>query len=247
MSFFGEPMMHPEFSELVRSIPRERPFVLTLNTNWSLFTPAKHLETLRNVDFVYVSLDTTNPERYNELCPGSDVVTWNGRRSPERLATIEDKLERWFALDDRPPTRIVVVKSSHNLDDRDRLIGKWHSHFRGKDHILFKSIISYGGCIADEATSEHPCDIHENPWVTVAWDGSVSPCDLDVNMALRAGNLLETPSLASIMQSREWAATLGRIRDRQGVCANCFDANNWTGVEVFHGERRRRFGPADRK
>ena len=59
----------------------------------------------------------------------------------------------------------------------------------------------------------------------MAWDGRCTPCNLDVNLAMTSGNLKEH-TVAEIVGSPAWAKTLQGIRKKEGICSNCFDANN---------------------
>ena len=60
---FGEQMLHRRFSELIYSIPRNRPYRLVINTNGSLFTPL-NLDALNRFDLVRFSIDSTTSESF---------------------------------------------------------------------------------------------------------------------------------------------------------------------------------------
>jgi len=235
IGFFGEPLLHPQFSEMLESLPQKRDYMVTLNSNWSLFTK-HHAKALRNVDSVRISMDTTSPHLYDTLCPGSDVLTLDGKKSLHRLETVEEKLAWWLDLDDRPETRVVAIKSSFNKEDWSRLPLKWSPHLKGEDILLLKPVVSYGGCIVDSGTGIQPCDIYKRPWLSISWDGKVSPCNLDVDMAMGTGDLRTKETLADILESEAWKKNLERIQNKQGICANCHDGNNWTDCDVYRSD-----------
>lgn len=227
IGFFGEPLLHPQLTDFLTAIPAKRNFKVHLNSNWSLFTNA-YIDAFTNIDSVRVSLDTTVPALYDRLSPGGAVLEMDGRVSSRRLETVEKKLQTWLSLKKRPSTRIVVVRSSYNGEDIEPLVRKWQPFLHRDDHLIVKSVISYGGCISNPEISANPCDIHEVPWINIAHDGRVSPCNLDVNMALAAGSLSRECRLEDILSSSKWEQVLESIRAKRGICANCLDANNWT-------------------
>lgn len=174
IGFFGEPLLHPRFWELMTCIPVQSDYEVHLNTNWSLFEK-KHVEAFRRLHSVRISLDATDPNLYDTLCPGGHVLTWEGKKSRERLPVIEEKLKQWLGLQHRPETRIVVVKSTYNRNDLNGFVRKWQPFLKARDQILVKSVISYGGVVLDDEMSLNRCDAHENPWANISWEGAVSP------------------------------------------------------------------------
>ncbi len=234
IGFFGKPLLHPRFRELMACIPVQSYYEVHLNTNWSLFEK-KHVETFRRLHSVRISLDTNDPDLYDTLCSGGHVLTWEGQKNSERLPVIEEKLKQWLGLQHRPKTRIVVVKSTYNRNDLNGFVRKWQPFLKAGDQILLKSVISYGGVVLDDEMSLNRCDTHGNPWVNISWEGTVSPCNLDVNMELGTGNLLEEKSINNITSGTLWASTLKKIKNKQEICIHCFDGNNWSKNESFYG------------
>jgi pyruvate-formate lyase-activating enzyme len=237
VGFFGEPMLHPEFESLVRMFPSRRPYRLILNSNWSLARRA-NMDTLRWFDLVRISLDASRPDLYETLCPGGPVLSLDGVPSDDRHATLEEKVRHWLDLPFHPHTLLIYVVSSINKDDQVPFLRKWLPRMDPADGVATKSVISYGGAMADEHMRAHPCRVPTEDRLTVAWNGDCSPCNLDVNMALRVGNLLETPDVAAIVKGTQYQRVLRSVRRREGVCANCFDANNHTESVVLPGRRK---------
>ncbi len=238
VGFFGEPMLHPEFEALVRRFPLRRPYRLILNSNWSLATRA-NMEALRRFDLVRISLDASQAELYETLCPGGPVLSLDGTPSSNRHTVLEEKVGYWLDLPSHPRTRIIYVVSSVNEDDRAAFLAKWLPRMAPTDGVATKSVISYGGAMADRHMQAHPCRVPTEDRLTVAWNGDCSPCNLDVNLALRVGNLIETPDVEAIVKGNLHRRVLRGIRRREGICANCFDANNHTESVLHLGTRDR--------
>lgn len=226
--FFGEPMMHPAFNELLTSIPSSRSYPVTLNTNWSLASENR-MPGLLSVDHVRISLDTLNPERYEKLCPGTPVVDWKNQKSTSRHRTILDKLLYWLDLEDRPETSIVHVMSDYNRDETQEFIDYLKPKLKPNDFILCKSVLSYGGCMPEGTmTEQEHCHIKDEPFLTVSWDGYTSPCNLDVDVTIGKIPINSFPSVEMLLASDEWKDALESIKTTSPTCANCKDCNNWT-------------------
>jgi radical SAM protein with 4Fe4S-binding SPASM domain len=69
------------------------------------------------------------------------------------------------------------------------------------------------GCSAD-------CGVAES------WDGFVSPCNLDVDMALKVGNIVDIKDIGKLDNCNEWVNSLSNIKKKENICKNCFDGNN---------------------
>ncbi len=224
LGFFGEQMLHPKFGEYVQRL-RSDAYELVLFSNWSLFT-REHVQALRACDRIQISLDSVDGPTWKSLCPGGPVLDLDGKPGGDRYETLVDKISYWLSLSDRPSTGLECVISSVNQADRHRIPRQWRRHLGPNDHIATKSVLSYGGVMSDAAMKPNPCKVPDQGRITIGWDGRCSPCNLDVNLAMTAANLLEQRDLQTIVQSPAWQQQLQRIRDRQGICANCFDANN---------------------
>ncbi|MEW5691824.1 MAG: radical SAM/SPASM domain-containing protein [Candidatus Hydrogenedentota bacterium] len=72
----GEPLMHPEFINMVRYAKNSGCYPLTVNTNGMLLTGEKSKELLdAGIDIVEVSLNAFRKETYNKLRIGGDYDT----------------------------------------------------------------------------------------------------------------------------------------------------------------------------
>lgn len=226
IGFFGEMLLHPKFEEYIGRFPSSRRYQLFLNTNWSLVTE-KNMDVLKQVDCVILSMDASNSELYDKLCPGSPVLGLDGRPRSDRYDALIEKLDYWLQLPDHAPTRIMYVASSVNEHDCIVFVEKWQSKLGFRDNITTKTVASYGGVMKDSYMSESSCNIAEiQNKFTIAWNGDCTPCNLDVNIALNVGNLLETRDIRKIMESERWKQVISLMRQKKSICANCFDGNN---------------------
>lgn len=235
IGFFGEQLMHPNFSKLVEQASHPgKKYELSLNTNWSLVT-ADTMETLKRFDNIRISLDACDPDTYDKLQSGGAVLDLDGNLSNERYNTIIDKLEYWMNISKHPSTRIVYTTSSENVHNRDKFVQYITPKLTRKDYVLTKIMLSYGGVMYNSYMKPNPCNVPDYNWFIVAWNGDCSPCNLDVNMAWASGNILDDLDLRLIVLSDKWQRTIQNIKDKQGICADCFDANNWTESVRHHG------------
>ncbi len=232
LGFFGEQLLHPRFSEFILSVPRERPFSLFLNTNWSLATEDM-LDALRRFDVVRISLDAADKETWERLCPGGVVRDNRGIPGNGRYETLTEKIRWWLSLEDRPKTWIVCVRKQGN-EGEDEIVRMWKPLLRKGDCLVTKAMLTYGGVMRDPTMKPHACDVHQGGRFTVGWDGTCSPCNLDVNLELSVGNL-NTQSVEEIVSSERWTDVMEDIKARRGICANCFDAGNHS-QRFYHGE-----------
>jgi radical SAM protein with 4Fe4S-binding SPASM domain len=234
--FFGEQMLHPKFSSYIRSIPRDRPFRLVISTNGSLLTD-QNVETLKHFDLVRFSIDSTDSGSFERLRPGAAVLTINGQRGNDRFEALAGQIERWLSLPGHPSTQLVHVTTDVNQNDRQQYLDHWLPKVGPDDCVVLKSVISYGGVMKDPYMTANPCTIPEDNRLNVAFNGDVTPCNLDVNIALCVGNIHETPDLMEMTRTPQYKAVMDGIRRNQGICRNCNDANNHRESMLYWGER----------
>lgn len=236
LGFFGEQTMHPKFDQIVERLSRNRPYKLVLFTNWSLVT-AEKMETLKPFDNIRISIDGSTPELFHAMRPGK-IVDLDGKLALDGYGTFISKLEHWLALEDgRPPTHLIFTTSSGNKHDRDTFLAEWQPKLAPRDSIVTKRVITYGGVMTDSELRENDCEVLDEKRFTIAWNGDCSPCNLDVNIGLHVGNLLEQKSVLKIFKGPRFAQVVAAIRRREGVCATCVDANNHTATVLHPGTR----------
>lgn len=230
-SFFGEPMMHPEFLRCMDYLKGRSPKLsVVMNTNLSLATReifAKLIEV--GLSDLRISLDAATAETYDAVRPGGHFVDLDGLPCrDQRFEVICGKAEYWHALSDHRPTRHVFTVNSRNLDELPAFCRRWLPRLGRDDAILAKNVLTYGGKIADTLLRENPCNVWDINPLTVDWRGRVSPCNLDTNMDLDIGSVQES-GLLDLHRSQKRRELEGLSKARcTRPCSHCIDGNNWT-------------------
>jgi len=236
-SFFGEPTMHPDFLDFITYARQASPLLrIVMNTNLSYAT-RDIFQKLIEVELteLRLSLDAATAETYDQVRPGTYFVDLDGNRSKEnRFETICKKAEYWFSLPNHCRTRHVFTVNSKNVSEIKPFVEKWQPHLGKNDFILTKNVLTYGGKVHDTYVKPGPCRIWENNnFMTVDWQGNVSPCNLDTNMDLALGNLDEH-SLLDLHNGEDMMRMANLSRTRELVpCKTCIDSNSYHILKVF--------------
>lgn len=182
-SFFGEPLLHPDFRECMEYVCGF-PVAVTLNTNMVLADDEiRKLFCKLGVNHVRVGIDGSNAEVYGMM------------RNGEYFEVVESNLKSWLAKE-HPPTRLVYTVTEINRTDQRPFLGKWTPLLGDRDHIMVKSMLSYGGKMQGPEIITHPCAEIGHRNLVVSWDRRVSPCHLDTDMELVIGDYTDLPELA---------------------------------------------------
>ncbi len=230
LSFFGEPMLHPNFLDILAYMKANRgALILSLNTNLSCAT-YENLKGLIEVPFnqVRFSIDAATPMTYKRVRPAEFTLDLDGNRyHGNRLDLIDEKISWWHSLDNHIPTKHVYTVSSLNVDELPVYAEKWIPLFNQQDDLLAKRLLTYGGKISDPLIKSHPCNVWDMRMAAIDWQGNVSPCNLDTEMELRIGNI-QNSSLEKIYNSKAWGEAR-RLCDKRNSspCNNCVDSNAW--------------------
>jgi len=228
IGYFGEQLLHERFNEYVTLLDEDRKFKLVLNTNFSLVTD-EHLRYLNKFDRIRISLDATDSETFEKLCPGGAIKTFGGANTFNRFESLVKKIREYLKMEERPSVRLIFVKSRFNEGKEELFEEQWKPYLKTSDIITFKSVLSYGGVIQDGIVREGGCAIANGNVGIISWEGDITPCNLDVNMAMKSGNVFdkEFPDKAL------WGAALHSIRRNEGICQKCVDGGNHSQRSVY--------------
>jgi len=230
-SFFGEPLLHPDFIDLMEYTKNKpKNFKTVINSNISLLTGEvidKLIEC--RLSQLRISIDAVTNDTYDIVRPSNFCLDLNGNKiSGNRLDVIDEKIRYWFSLSKHVPTRHVIPVSSLNYHEIDSYVKKWQPLLSDNDEILIKSVLTYGGKIFDSFVFKNKCNIWTQGVATVDWQGNVTPCNLDTNMDLIIGNIRKE-SLMKIWNSEKYDEMKKKSEARVIYpCNKCIDSNNWT-------------------
>lgn len=254
LGFFGEQTLHPDYTAYLEHLGRRKAFRLETNTNVSMLTePMMRAWVDARFDMVRLSVDAITPNVFNRARPGV-VKDLSGAivDDADRMAAVNEKIERWLAMPDHRPTRLVYVKSSHNdvPGERERFLEHWQPRLGPDDQVLMKSVISYGGKIEDSKLQTGTCNVWDVGYLVIDHAGNISPCNLDVNMSLQLGSIMRD-SIESMYHGEKANA----LRHQTGCgndlqpCRTCHDGNFWDANETFRstaaGQACDSTGPVD--
>ena len=152
-----------------------------------------------------------------------------------QIENIINKIKTWLSMLNHCKTRLVFVRSQFNPDEEKPFIDFWRKHLGPHDQILSKGMISYGGIMEDPSINPgSPCNVWNVGYCMIGWDGTVSPCNLDVNLTLNLGNVMNE-SINELFTSER--ATFLRHSTGCGnglePCKSCIESNNWRGNKYY--------------
>ncbi len=237
-SYFGEPMMHPDFVPMMNYLKNRPPGLrVVMNTNLS-YASAEVFQTLIDIelDDLRISLDAADGKTYEVVRPGRYFVDLDGTsKKGDRYDTIVGKAAYWHSLEGHSPTRHVYTVSSLNEHHILPYAELWQPHLGVRDVILFKNVLTYGGKMGDPLIKVGPCNNWRWRSLTIDWSGRISACHLDTNMELEVAHTKDI-SLKDVFESSAYQAVKKASLERTITpCDTCVDSNYWDNtVRVFH-------------
>lgn len=210
IGFFGEQMLHPRFAEYMSRLAENKSYKLVLFSNFSKLRP-EMIPPLMECDIVKISTNIEHPDAVSNI-------------------------NKWLEVPNHPRTYLIYVTSSENVNRKQDFLNKWLPVLPKNDGIITKTIITYGGMMSDSYMKPNPCDVLKKPRLMVSWNGDVSICNLDVNMQKKAGNILKS-RIGDIVSSRNYKYQIDSVKEKTGICADCFDSNNHRKTKFYNGER----------
>ena len=235
LGFFGEQTLHRNYHERLRALKNRR-FRLETSTNlsrltWSTFDTWVEAQ----MDLVRLSIDAIRPAVFNRARPGN-VHDLNGKAvsEEERLAAINEKAHRWLERRDHRPTRIVFVQSSHNEGEAADFVAYWRPFLGANDVILVKQVLTYGGIVPIAHQALNRCNVWDVRYVMIDVHGNCTPCNLDVNVQLHLGNIMQD-SIENLYHGpiAQWLKTQTGCGKALSPCKTCVDGNNWSENETI--------------
>jgi hypothetical protein len=212
IGFFGEQTLHPNFSLFSKEIGKLK-CRKELNTNFSSKLTSDLIDAYSQYNRIRISLDALDSVVYGKLCPSN-------LSSEKQFQNVTQNLIQYLNIENRPPIRIIFVRSDFNIHQENAFVNKWQPLLKKGDVITCKSVLSYGGVVLEGKVGKGSCDIYKRPRRTISWNGDISICHLDVNMSLYVGNLITG------IDTKKYEFIREQIRQKQGICKNCEGTNH---------------------
>lgn len=175
--FRGEPLLHPDFSEMMKYAKSKRISPIQLTTNATMMTEdiARTLIDIE-LDFISFSVDSIDPNEYGKIRMGSDLQ--------EVLKNIEDFCEiRREKGCNKPEIQVSVVKTEDTVDGLDDFIEFWQDRVdRVRVYEEHSKDGNYGSLTENYnpnyTLERQPC---MKPFtdLVIYWNGSVALCNHD--------------------------------------------------------------------
>lgn len=233
--FQGEPLLNPDFTEMVQLARKRRIFVAT-STNGH-FLNRKNVDQIIKcgINHLIISMD------------GLDQETFEKYRVKGDLQTVTNGIKRLVAakkaLNSSSPfieLQFIVMRHNENQMQQMREFAKQ----AGIDKLAFKTAQVYNfdvesTIIPTLKTKSRYRQTSEGNWVmankirnrchriwsslVVTWDGKVVPCCYDKNAEHQTGDLLNQP-LSEIWKNQHYTAFRRQVlknRSENEICRNC--------------------------
>lgn len=204
LSHWGEPLLHPEIARLIR-IAVERNVYTVMYTNGELLTEVTMDSLIRvGLNNLVVSIDGS--ERYHLEYRGTGF-----RRLQKRIEQLLAKRREHQAPLVIDASMVVTPESEEVMfSARERLS-------KSVDHIHFQPLMEFS-----PATKRTPCRELWRGNLVVLWNGTVTPCGVDLEGDLALGNASESPLRSLINGPRLVALRKAHLRgDFPDVCQGC--------------------------
>lgn len=173
---FGEPLLHPQFNEMIRYIKQDKSSLLHITTN-GLLMNFNIMKTLidNDVDSIIFSFQGTSAELYKRM-----------RRvdAYSHLYNTIGAFAHTRSTKEKPFIHITTTTTNETKEDKESFVKEW---------LPLVDAVSVGttnmALVKDIITDKYvPCtEVYH--LVQVDWDGSISPCCGDFDNYLTIGNI----------------------------------------------------------
>ncbi len=182
----GEPLLHPKIDELIKyANDKKAAHIIQITTNASLLNEGMSKKILNSgLDDLRISIDAVNPDTYKKL-KGHDYLEKVEKNVNDFLKLRnENKLKKPFV-------RVKFLKLEENHNEEKEFIIKWKNK---ADWVETSCFFKWGDIEDLDLKSNHKDNkryVCNYPWywMTIDYQGNVSPCCLDYNSSLIMGNV----------------------------------------------------------
>jgi len=212
LQMYGEALLHPGFGKIVSYLKSSSGVKLGMSTNGTLIY--KNLDSISELDFLTISVDSANKGRYESLRLGSSF--------DKLIHGIEELLNR----DPRPVIDLQVIEFYGKDKELSTLT---ELSQRRQWDVTCRSVPD---CFAAYQDRPYPKrnlqELCLNPWLSVSihWDGDVVPCCFSAGKYIVYGNLSKM-SMADIWDKNPVRDALrDRMRSNYNIsnmpCSKCY-------------------------
>jgi radical SAM protein with 4Fe4S-binding SPASM domain len=185
--FRGEPLLHPDFAEMITYAKTNRISPIQLTTNATMMTE-DIAQTLIDIelDFISFSVDSIDNDMYSKIRKGANLQ--KVIKNIEILCELKEKKRCG-----KPEIQVSVVKTENTVDSLDDFIAFWQGRV---DRVRVYEEHSKGGNYGSLSEGRNisttlkrqPCLKPFNDFV-IYWDGSVALCNHDWDRIDTIGNV----------------------------------------------------------
>jgi MoaA/NifB/PqqE/SkfB family radical SAM enzyme len=234
----GEPLLHPDLAAMIHMAKSSGGVeYVHFNTNGQLLTEDTAAALVQaGLDDLTVSIDALTPETFTRIKRAGDLETV--AKNTRRLMAIKRKLGR-----PNPRVRAKIIDMPQTTGELAGFCDFWRPLV---DEVQVQPIHNAGGGIADVAPAaaldRYPCAL---PWYALAinWDGTVSPCCVDLSGENIVGDLRRETLQAVFRHGPIQTYREKMLNGREAELSPCAGCNVWrNGVNIFepddHHQRR---------
>lgn len=235
----GEPLLHPHLADMIRMAKASGAVAhVHFNTNGQLLTEESATALIQaGLDDLTVSVDALTPETFKKIKRAGDLATVV--ENTRRLMALKRTLGR-----SNPWVRAKIIDMPLTAGEIDGFCHFWRPLV---DEVQVQPIHNAGGgiVIADAADDpkRYPCAL---PWYALAvrWDGTVSPCCVDLTGENIVGDL-RRETLRTVFVDGPIRTYRAKMRaGREAELSPCAGCNVWrNGVNIFQFENREKRRP----
>jgi len=215
---FGEPTLHPQFTEICQHLRAAGALALGVRCN-GLALPSAAEDALFEtpVDVIEITLDAATPETYQRMHGRDDFETV--------VATMERLMQRRRDMQSvRPLIVPSLVKCAETLDDMEPFVDRWQRAF---GMYALRGISDYGGTWHPQratrfSTAPGNCNgcRRARSRLMVLANGTVTTCDQDIAGKQVVGNL-HAEGIEALWKSRSFTHARAGELSELPLCTNC--------------------------